>query len=163
MVVGRFRADPTLGEARRLRRSIGIEGWSRNIAATGPESGATHFMRIGLASNRVGAGALGRSPAREATYRQIETSPEKMHGTYFPEKTGAEFLQHLVDPQRDAPELMHRRGIIGGMNLIFLKRNRFRNLAGSRPDLHLDAHIGQSGHELLVELGHALRLQRDSR
>src|SRR5450631_1521372 len=136
-----------------FRRGVGIERRSLDIAAAGPEARAAHFVRVGFASDWVCPWTLGSPPAREASHTEIETSPEEVHRTDFAKKSGAEFLEYLIDPNQDAPEFIYRLRIVGGMNLVPLERNGIGNLAGRRPDLHVHAEIGKGRHELLVELG----------
>src|ERR1700736_3200323 len=118
-------------------------------------------MRVGFASYRVRSRPLRRSSSGEACHGEIETSPEKMYRTDLANKSGAEFLEYLIDPHQDTPELMHGFRIVRRMCAILLKRNRIGNLAGHCPYLHRHTEFGKSIHEFLIELRNALRLERD--
>src|ERR1700677_3615231 len=143
MVEGRLRANRTLREAGGFRRSVGVKRRSNDVAATGPEACAAHFVRVRLASDRVGSRPVGRLSAGEARHRQIETSPEKMHGADFADKSVAEFLEDLIDPYQDAPEFVHRFRIVSGVNGVVLERNRIGNLTRLRPNLYSYVQLGK--------------------
>src|ERR1019366_657360 len=73
---------------------------------------------------------------------------------------GWEFLEYLIDPHQDPPEFMHGFRIVGRMNVVLFKWSGIGNLARHRPDLHRYTELGKGGHEVLIELGDTLCLER---
>src|SRR6266404_8697932 len=108
-------------------------------------------MGIRLPRDRIRARPLWRRSAGESSNREIEASPEKMYRTILSLKAGTEFLEHLVDPDQDAPEFVDRFRIIRCMNTVLLKGNRIGHLAWQGPDIHNHAKFGQRRHELFVK------------
>src|SRR6266404_2189560 len=108
MVKGRFGTNALLRKTRRFRCGIGIERGPLNLSSTRPKSSAADFVGVRFPCNGVSARPLRRRPAGESSNRKIETSPEKMYRTILSLKSAAEFLEHLVDPDQDAPEFVDR-------------------------------------------------------
>src|SRR5208283_2864391 len=158
MVESGLWANLPFREAGRFRRRVGIESRSRDIAAAGPDSGATDFVRVSLASNGIGSGPLRSPPAGETGDRKIESSPEEMCGTDLSQKPGAEFLEYLIGPNQDAPKFVDGVRIIGGVHMVLFKWDGIGDFGGLRPNPAGDAEFGQGCDELCVELRHALRL-----
>src|SRR4029077_1889180 len=77
----------------------------------------------------------------------------------FAQKATAKFLEHLIDPNQNAPELMGGLRIIGGVRVVPFKRGGIRKLAGRRPDANTHAQLAERGHEALVKLRDTLRFQ----
>src|SRR5579859_3570482 len=106
MVERSGRPNAPLRKTGRLRRSVRIESGALDVPAAGPESRAADLVRIRFARDGIGARPLRRGSAGKARDRQIEAAPEKMHGAGLALKSGAEFLEHVVGPDQNAPEFM---------------------------------------------------------
>src|SRR6266851_6164473 len=156
VVESRLQPNALFTKAGRLRRGIRVKRWSLNIPATGPEPGATHFVRVSLARDAIRTGTLRRRPPRETSDRKIETPTEKMHRAGLPLESGAELLEYLIDPYQNAPEFMRSFGIICRVNIIFLERGGIGNLTRRRPYAHTYAQFAQRRHKFFVKVGHAL-------
>src|SRR5580658_4387496 len=107
MIVSGWGLNFIFGKACGFGCGVGIKSGTLDLAASGPEAGAAHFVRVGFASNGVGAGTLGRRASGKSSHGKIETAPEKMDGADFPDESGAKFFQHLIDQGQDPPELMN--------------------------------------------------------
>src|SRR5436190_23711581 len=83
------------------RIGIGIEERRGNLVVARPETETAHFLRIGLAGDRVGqmgdpAGMRRRRPAGKARYREIKAAPEKLHRTALTAEKRNKFLQNPI-------------------------------------------------------------------
>ena len=148
-----LRADPASTIAGRLRRGIRIECGIVHGASAGPKSHADRLVRVRLARDPVGSGALRRAPAGKSRDRQIETSPKKMHGTIFSDKSRSKFLEHRIHVHKNPPKAMSVLGGVRFMRAILVESNRIGNLHGHRPDLHFDIERAQRGHKFGIKIG----------
>src|SRR5438874_6909597 len=81
------------------RIGVGIEECRGNLVVARPQTKTAHFLRIGLAGDRVGqmgdaAGMRRRRPAGKARYREIEAAPEKMHRAALAAETRTKFFEN---------------------------------------------------------------------
>ena len=94
------------------------------LAALPGQNRRCYLLRVSFAGHRIGqmwdaAGMRRRRTSGKARDREIETAPEKMHRTAFAAEAGAKLFQDPIGLQKDAPEAVGIRGIVGD---------------GSRPD-----------------------------
>src|SRR5437773_11237844 len=130
------------------RISVGIEECRGNLVVARPETETAHFLRIGLAGDRIGqmrdaTRMRRRGPARKARYRKIEAAPEKMHRTAFAAETRTKLLENSIGLQKDAPEPIGVFRIVSRMFLIAVERDRFRRFVRFHPNLHFNAELSQ--------------------
>src|SRR5437773_5412826 len=146
------------------RISVGIEECRGNLVVARPETETAHFLRIGLAGDRIGqmrdaTRMRRRGPARKARYRKIEAAPEKMHRTAFAAETRTKLLENSIGLQKDAPEPIGVFRIVSRMFLIAVERDRFRRFVRFHPNLHFNAELSQFIHHLAIKICDALWLQ----
>src|ERR1700731_3320343 len=98
MVERRLRPHSLFRKTRRFRRSVRVKSRSRDVTTARPESRAADFMRVSFPRDGISARPFRRHSARKASDRQIETSPEKMHGAGLSLKAGAKLPKYLVNP-----------------------------------------------------------------
>src|SRR5271165_6139738 len=151
--------DSLFRKTGRLGRSVGVKGWTRDVASAGPEPRTADFVRVSFACDRVGARALRSAPSGEARHRVIEASPEKVDWTGLAYETCPELLQDGINPNQDAPEPMYGLRVIRCVNQVLLEGDGICKLARPGPYLDIHAELSQCGHEALVKLSDALRLQ----
>src|ERR1017187_8456958 len=137
-----------LAEPHRRRIRVRIERSVVCSAATRPESGAAHLVRIGLAHHDAcHAGGLschrGGPSSREPRHCEIEASPEEMYRAGFSDEAGPKLLVHAVDLYQDVPEALSELGIVGGMGPIAAERDGIGDLARKLVDRDLDAELDQ--------------------
>src|ERR1700722_17081265 len=105
--------DCRLGVACGLRGGVCVEGRSLHIAASRPKSSADYLVGIGLPGDGVCSLTRRGAPSGKARNRQVETTPEKMHGAVFADESGAEFFEDGIHQQQDAPEAGDIFSVIG--------------------------------------------------
>src|SRR5215471_10025263 len=98
------------GKTIRLRRSVRIIGRPVDAAAPGPESRATHLMRISFGGYWISTGPRRRETATEPRDSKIEATPEEMDRAGFADEAGAKIFENGVTPGEDAPESTHGLG-----------------------------------------------------
>src|SRR5205823_9014096 len=86
--------------------------------------------------------------------REIEAAPEEMDRARLAEKPRAESREHLVDLHQRLPEAGYLPGIIGGMDAVFLERDRVGDLDRRRPEVRIQVQRAQPADEFGVEIGH---------
>ena len=82
---------------------------------------------------------LGRPAARKTRDREIERSPEQMHGTALADEAGAEFLEDPVALHEGAPEAVDRRRVVRAMHLVAIEGDRIDNLVRTGVDVNVHA------------------------
>src|ERR1700680_500326 len=157
MIESRLRPDALFCKTWRLRRSVRVESRSFDVASARPESRTADFMRVSFPRDGISYRALWRHPPGKASDRQIEASPEKRYGAGLSLKAGAKLFKYLVNPDQHSPKFMSRFRVIRRVSVVFLKRNGIGNLTRHRPDPHIDAHLVQCRHKLLVKPRNTLR------
>ena len=118
-------------------------------------------MRIGFACPRIRAGAFRGAATGKARYRQIEASPEEMHGAGFPDEARAKFLANRGDAREDAPAAIRVFGIVGGVLRVFVEADRIRDFDWHRPDLRVDLDRSENGCKLAVEIRDRARREKN--
>src|SRR5438046_2153313 len=154
-----FRIGETIGRW----IDVGIEEHRGNLVVARPETETAHFLRIGLAGDRVGqmgdpAGMRRRGPAGKARYREIKAAPEKMHRTAFAAETRTKFLENPIGLQKHAPESIGIFRIVSRVFLIAIERDRFQRFVRLHSDLHFNCELSQLTHYLAVKTRDALWL-----
>ena len=86
MIESSLEADLPLGETGRLRRSVGVESRSFDVAAARPESRTAHLVRVGFASNRVGSRTLGALLPEKRVTARSKLPQKKCTGLTLPRK-----------------------------------------------------------------------------
>src|SRR5260370_39971469 len=99
-----FRQYRTFVQAGRGRGGVAVKCRTFHLSTAGPESGADHFMGIGLTRHRIRSGTLGRAASGKAAYREIEASPKEMDRAAFPDEPDPEFLEHAIHGNENSPE-----------------------------------------------------------
>jgi len=84
-----------------------------------------------------------------------------MNRAALSDKPRPEFLQDRLYRDQDPPEAFHRLAIVRSVSEILIEAYGIRNLHRHRPDLDCDAQTPEGGHELLVEVGHGSRGERN--
>src|SRR5436305_11300510 len=146
------------------RIGVGIEECRGNLVVARPGTETAHFLRIGLAGDRVGqmgdaARMWRRGPAGKARYREIEAAPEKMDRAALAAETRTKFLENPISLQKHAPEPIGVFRIVSRVFLIAVKRDRLQRFVRLHPDLHFNAEFSQFTHHLVIESCHTLWLQ----
>src|SRR5207247_468011 len=146
------------------RIGVGIEECRGNLVVARPETETAHFLRIGLAGDRVGqmgdaAGMRRCGPAGKTRYREIEAAPEKMHRTALTAETRTKFLENSIGLQKHAPESIGIFRIVSRMFLVAVERDRFQRFVRFLPNLHFNAELSQFIHHLAIKICDALWLQ----
>ena len=123
-------------------------------------------MRIGLGHHPVGdigGNAFRRrcGAAGKTRHRQVETTPEEMHGTRLADEARAKFVHHAIRLQQSQPEFLRVEAIILRMDAVALERDRVLDFTRHGPDVHLDAETAEALHEFGIEVGHRHRLERE--
>src|SRR5262249_50621235 len=127
----------------------------------GPESMTDALVGVCLSRNDIRAFARRRDASGKAGHSQIEGTPPEVHGTDFADESGAKRLEDIIDPDQCAPESMRILGVIRSMDAILIEADRVRNLDGHSPNFHIQTHIVQMCHQLLVKVRDRLRSERE--
>src|SRR5213595_3953100 len=154
-----FRIGETIGRW----IGVGIEERRGNLVVARPETETAHFLRIGLAGDRVGqmgdaAGMRRRRPAGKARYREIEAAPEKMHRAALAAETRTKFFENPISLQKHAPESIGVFRIVSRVFLIAVERDRFQRFVRPHSDLHFNCEPSQFTHHRAVKTRDALWL-----
>src|ERR1035438_3130708 len=152
MIKRRLGSHFVLRETGGLRSGVGVERCPIHTTASRPEAGAAYFVRVGLSRDRIGANTRRSNPPAEACRGQVETSPEEMYGTGLAGEVRTKILEHSITPRQDPVETIYRIGMIGGMDIVFLKRNRVRKFVGHGMEVHVNSQLPKRVHEFPVEL-----------
>src|SRR5436309_9275235 len=152
------RSDRVFLEALRLWICIGIENWFINRSTTGPETAATHFVRISFNHHETWAVLYAWMrrcrTARKAGDGQIKGSPEKMYRACFANKPGAKFRKYATSLPHNAPDPLRVLGIIGSMFLIHLKWGSIWHFDRCGPYGYMDPQRSQGVHHFLIKLSY---------
>src|SRR5580704_18015214 len=161
MIKSCSRPNPAFSKILRLRRCVGIERRIFDVSTARPESTADYFVRIGLASDQVRSLPRRSAASREAGNRQIEASPEEMHGAAFSDEVTTKLFEDRIGLRQDVKEASHIFRIVGSVLNILLEGDWVRNFYRHGPDFHRNAQPSQSSHEFLVEIRHRTRRERN--
>src|SRR5262249_37670720 len=151
-----------------LRIGVGIKKRRRHDIGAGPETEAAHFLRICFARDRI---RQVRNPARmrrrrspgKSCHGKIETAPEKMNRTALSEQARSKILKPPIRLNKSAPESVRVFRIVSAMLLVFVERNRIRNLVRDHVDLYRQVQSVERLLHRLVKICYASRLERDHR
>src|SRR6185436_10914082 len=105
----------------RLRCRIRVERRLRETTVARPPAHARDLVRIRLARNDIRIGFHGRRPSRKTRHREIETSPEEMHGTAFPDESRTELREDLRRQRDDAPEALDGLAVVRAVMLVAIE------------------------------------------
>ena len=84
-----------------------------------------------------------------------------MDRTALAEEPSAEFLQHPIGLNEGSPEPPRRVGVVGTVHVVFVERQRVRDLVRDRTDLQSNAERSQQVQVAAVEVRHGLRHERE--
>src|SRR5437879_11780273 len=126
LIVRGARLGGEVAQPRRLGSRIRVERGLLHRAATGPKAGADHLVGIRLACDPVRPGPLGGAPPRKPRHGEIEAAAEKMDRAARPQKAPAEWPDHGVGLDEDAPEAIGVLGSVRLVGLILRKTKRVR-------------------------------------
>src|SRR5262249_22692830 len=110
---------------------------------------------------RDSAGMRRRRPSGKTRHRQIKAPPEKMDRTALATKTRAEFFEHAIALDENAPEPIGVFAVVRTMIFIFIKRDRILDLVGHFVDGYPHVQVAQRLHYRLIKLRNRLRFQFD--
>src|SRR5262249_39197174 len=130
------------------------------------EAGAADLVRVRVARDAVrqaghAAGVQRRRTAREARDGEVRRAPEEVDGAALADEARAETLEHAIRLLQDLPEAPRGVGIVGGVPLVAIERNRLRDLVGLAVDPYPEAEPPELVEEAPVERGDRLRPQGD--
>src|SRR5205807_3828333 len=127
--IKRFRgAHSEFLESGRLRHRVSIKcRILYNFSVPRPKSDAAHFVRVRIFHKPFRPRPLWPRPPRKPRYRQIKTSPEKMHRTAFPDESGTKLPENVVDAHQNLPKAMCVLRIIRRVALIQSEPHRTRH------------------------------------
>src|ERR1041384_1235892 len=143
----------------RSRRGIRVEHRRIDCSAPGPEAVTDYLVRIRLAGDRIGAGALGSATAGEASDCEIEASPEKMDRAAFADEAGPELLEDAVNLNEYAPEAIRVFGVVRAVLFVLGEGNRLDNFIRLRVNVHHDLEGLQRVHHIRVKVRDRARLK----
>src|SRR5437762_1089173 len=98
-----------------------------------------------------------RRPDGKTGDSEIEAAPEKMHRAPLAAEARAEFFQHALGLEQDAPETVGVGGIVGAMLLIAIERSRVDDFVRQKVDLDRQFEFGQGSDHVAIKSGYRLR------
>src|ERR1700733_8475698 len=160
VVAGLGRLDRCGLETFGRRSGITIKPGLAEASVAGPEAGADHFMRVGLAGDFVRSLARRGGSSGKARDRQVKATPEEMNRADLAHKPGGKLLKDSVRMHQHSPEAVSGMAVVGGVLEILSEGNWVLQFYRHRVDLYADTECGKTSLVLQVELRHRLGAQR---
>src|SRR5579883_3432754 len=140
-----------------LRHRTGIKGRATDFSSSRPPACADYFVRISFARDGIRAGPLRSTASRKPRHAEVKAAPEEMHRAAFADEARAKLLKYRAEAQKDSPESLHVLCVVRGVEGVLIKADRVRYFYGHRPDMRVNAHGSERGHEFLVKIRHSAR------